>query len=174
MLGKSRGLLSYDNLRGVLFSVETNTTLSEMYGLYTFVNTLPSDRFIHHENSSEFFVDNEYTDAIVRDMTFDSSTAVEKASVAVLNGTNIPGVAGFGARVVQNSSGHVISVENTKDTYHESMLIVESNDLAVLKEIQRFFDIENVVVKRLFTNPEPIADRADVTLIIGFDRASNL
>lgn len=171
VFGKSGGLLNYDTLSDLIFSVETDSSLSELYGLYSFVNSLPSDRFIHHENSSEFFMDSGYTDAILRDMTFDSVVAEEKSSVAVLNGTDIPGMASFASRVIQNSSAHVISVENARSTYQESVIITKSNDLASLKEIQRFFRVDNVVSSGSLDNNEPVADRADITLIIGFDIA---
>lgn len=172
--GKSSGLLSSEILSGLLLNSHTNLRVNEFYDLYTFVNGLPFDRFITHTLTLDQLSTNEYLDAVLRDLTFDSKVSLEQSSVAVLNGTNISGVATFGSRVLENIGAHVISVDNTRDTYHESVLVVSDVDLAVVKEIQRFFNIKKVLTRSEFTGNEIVADRADVTLIMGFDIANSL
>ena len=171
--GRSHGLLGLESLTGFALSSVTDASISEIYSLYTLVNSLPSDRFIVHENSEDFYADGAYINSVIRDLTFDSKVAQERASVAILNGTETTGVAGFGQRVVENLGGYVVSAGNASTTYAETTLIVDSKDLQVVKEILRFFPVKNVIEKRAFANTEPVADRVDVSLIIGLDTAGD-
>jgi len=173
-LGRSRSLLNLDSLRGFLTASVTDASISEIYSLYTLVNSLPSDRFIVHENSEDFYADSSYVDSVIRDLTFDSRVAHERASVAVLNGAGVSGAAGFGQRVIENIGGYVVSAGNATDLYQETTLIVDSVDSEVAKEIVRFFPIKNIIEKRAFGNIEDIADRVDATLVIGIDMAESL
>ncbi len=172
--GKSSGLLNSEVISNLLLNSLTDLRVREFYDLYTFVNGLPSDRFISHLLSEDTLSDSNYIDAVIRDISFDSKVSLEQSSVAVLNGTNISGTATYGSRVLENLGAHVISVANAKETYHESILVVSDPNLAVVKEIQRFFKINKVLSKSEFTGNEGVADRADVTLIIGFDIANAL
>lgn len=169
--GRSGGLLGLESLTGFALSSATNASISEIYSLYTLVNSLPADRFIAHENSQDFYSDGAYIDSVIRDLTFDSAVAQESASVAILNGASIPGVASFGQRVIENQGGYVVSAENASTIYQETTLVVSSKDLEIVKEILRFFPVKNVIEKRAFANAEPVADRVDVSLIVGLDMA---
>lgn len=171
--GRSRGLLGLESLSGFALSSVTDASLSEVYGLYNLVNSLPSDRFIAHENSEDFYSDSAYIDSVIRDLTFDSDVAHERASVAILNGTGVPGVAGSGQRVLENFGAYVVSTGNASQTYQETTLIVDSKNLKVASEISRFFPVKNVVEKRAFGNMEDVADRVDAALIIGLDMAES-
>lgn len=172
--GQGNSLLNTDTLQDLVLSVKTNITISEFYNMFTFVRSLREDRFIVNKGYTNYFEDLESLDESIRDITFDSDVANEKASVGVLNGSEMPGVANFAARVVKNVGGHVISTENASKTYEKSILLVSSTELAVVKEIQKFFDIENVVLKGRGGVNESVSDRVDVTLIIGFDIAESL
>ncbi len=167
--GEGNSLLSLDILQKLALSIDTNVTLSEFFNLFTFVRSLRKDRFI-----ANLFENEENLDISLRDLTFDSNVAIEKASVGILNGTDMPGVANFASRVVRNAGGHVIAAENASKIYDESLLLVESTDLAVVKEIQKFFDVKNVVLKSRGGVNEGISDRVDVTLVIGVDIAGRL
>lgn len=172
--GTGNSLLNLDNLQKLARSVNTDITLSEFYSFFTFVRSLREDRFIVHRPYENYFDDLDALDESTRDLTFDGAVAVEKASVGVLNGTNVPGAATFAARVVRNMGGHVISAENASKSYKESILVVESNDLVVAKQIQKFFNIQNVVLKGRGGVNEAISDRVDVTLVLGFDIVEGL
>lgn len=172
--GKSRGLLSYENLTELIFSVKTDATLSEFYNCYSFVNGLPLDRFTNYSESPEVYEESELIQTVLRDLTFDSAVATEGASVAVLNGTKAPGVASFSAEVLRNYGAHVTEVSNADNNYEESILVVSSKDLHIVKEIQRFFNVNKVVLKEEFSNDSFVVNRADVSLIIGLDTAEAL
>ena len=175
--GKGNSLLNFETLQKLALSVDTNITLSEFFNLFTFVRSLNADKFVTYEINSggnSLFANKDTLDETIRDITFDSSVAVEKASVGILNGTDIPGIANFASRVVRNAGGHVIAAENASKTYNESILLVESADLSVVKEIQKFFNVKNVMLKSRGGVNEGISDRVDVTLVVGFDIAGNL
>lgn len=172
--GSGNGLLDFDTLQKLALSVDTNITISEFYGLFTFARSLREDRFIVNKGYNNYFENVEALDETIRDMTFDSAVSNEKASVGVLNGTDIPGVASFASRVIRNAGGHVISASNASKSYDESMLVVSSNDLYVVKEVQKFFEIDNVVIKGRSGLNEGVSDRVDVTLVLGFDIAEGL
>lgn len=169
VFGEGNTLLNFETLQKLSLSVDTNVTLSEFFNLFTFVRSLRKDRFI-----ANLFDGGENSDISIRDITFDSAVSAEKASVGILNGTDTPGIASFASRVIQNTGGHVIAAENASKTYDESFLLVESTDLQVVKEIQKFFDVKNVVLKSRGAVNEGISDRVDVTLVIGFDIAGRL
>jgi hypothetical protein len=172
--GKSGGMLDTEVLTKLPFSIVTDLRLNEFYDMYTFVGGLPTDRFITHKESFKFFELNDYTDTILRDLTFDSKVALEKTSVAILNGTNISGIADFSERVVTNVGGYTVATANATGTYHESLLVVSSLDAAVVEEIQRFFGVKKVIFKEDYEGSEHVVARADVTLIVGFDIANTL
>ncbi len=147
--------------------VVTNLGLNEIYFItniaskYTFDSTLSSKTI----NASS-----EQVTSIIRDATFDSLVAEERKSIAVLNGTNVSGVATYGAHAIENMGGRVIAVENSKESYEESLLIVDSFDSATVKEIQKYFGVTKILLKE---NSREVLDdavsRADITIIIGFD-----
>lgn len=172
--GQGNSLLNTEILGSLATSINTNITISEFYNLFTFVRSLREDRFIVNKGYNNYFEDLESLDESIRDITFDSLVSNEKASVGVLNGSEVSGVANFASRVVKNVGGHVISADNASRLYEKSILVVESTDLAVVKEIQKFFNIENVVLKGRGGVNESISDRVDVTLIVGFDIAERL
>jgi len=163
--GELGALVSSESINALLFESKTNITLNEFYSFTTFANSLTSDRFI-----STDYVDDSY----LQNLTFDSKTSQEKASVAVLNGTKIPGVASYVGRVISNAGGYIITVSNAKTNYDKSMLIVRNKDLHVVKDIVKFFGIENIVLSDDININENVADRADVTIIIGIDIAKLL
>lgn len=165
--GEGASMINYDNLTQLAAESETNISLSEFYNILSFARALSPDRFINITNM-------EASDLVTREITFDSSVSLEKASVAVLNGSGISGVAAFGERVVSNVGGHVITSENASQFYEESILVTDSYDFEVVKEIIKFFDIDRIILKDKGGVGENIVDRVDVTLIIGLDVAESL
>lgn len=172
--GDGKGMLNYDNLLRFASELETNVTLSEFYNILSFVRALPKDKFISIANPESLLSKEKSLDLITREMTFDSSVSLEKSSVAVLNGSGISGVASFGERVISNVGGYVITSENASQYYEESVLITDSYDFEVVKEIISFFGVERVILKGKGGVSENIVDRVDVTLIIGLDVAESL
>ena len=101
-------------------SVRTNLTLRELFDIYSFTRSLPQDRILKRNVSGTYLDNPHLLDEEFQDLTFDSTLSKEKKSIAVLNGTNVPGVAKFASRVIKNAGGRVVAVGNTKETYEES------------------------------------------------------
>lgn len=167
--------LGLSTIKKIENSLITNLSLTEMYAVYSFAESLPSDRFIV-ENLTQSYYDNpSLLDEEIRDITFDSKLSGEKKSIAVLNGSGTPGVANYASRVISNMGGRVIAVENALQMYDKSVLVADDISSDTVKEIKEFFGFKNVVGKNDFggTNDNAI-DRADITLIIGIDIAKGL
>lgn len=86
----------------------------------------------------------------------------------------MPGIAGFSANVLRNYGAHVTVVSNANKNYEESVLVVSSKDLEIVKQIQRFFNISKIVLKEEFSDDSFVVNKADVSLIIGLDTAEAL
>lgn len=148
-------------------SVKTNLGLNEIYYITKAARTFAFDQVT---DTVSINVDTEQATSIIRDITFDSFVAEERKSIAVLNGTNVGGVASYGARAIENMGGRIIAIENSREEYEESILIVDSIDSETVKEIQKYFGVSKIFLKE--NTPEVLDDavsRADITIIIGFD-----
>jgi hypothetical protein len=172
--GRTSSLLNYSTLSDILLHSYTDITAKDAYETYTFLQSLTSDRFILHQESGEYYASSDFVDSIIRDITFDSNVAKEEKSFAIMNGTTIPGAANFGARMVTNMGGHVIAIENASVNYSETSLVASDLDSVGMKVLKRFFDVAKVTAKADYHGSENLTDRADVTLIIGFDIAESL
>ncbi|GIW69712.1 MAG: hypothetical protein KatS3mg101_0459 [Patescibacteria group bacterium] len=119
--------------------------------------------------------DSENLDGQILDMNFDGPISREGLSVSILNGTDIPGVASFGSRLIKNSGGRVVGVSNASINYENSYIITDIEDSVTLNYISRVLGISNVLTKKeaeKFNENE--IDRSDITVIVGFDIAEAL
>ena len=171
--GDGSGLLGLRSLREISQSLKTDMKVNELYVVYKYLAGLPSDRFFTY-NLSQSDVDNLTSiDEDVRDMTLNSDFANEKKSVAVLNGTDVPGMAGIGSHFVENMGGRVVALGNASKQYQESILVVDDKQSLTAQSIKRYFGISKVITKNDAKDIyEGEIDRADISLIIGFDIAN--
>lgn len=157
-------------LNSLKASMKTNLSLQEIYFSYSFANSLPQDRFIKRNIDRNLVEHTDILDEEIVNLTFDSKLALEKKSIAVMNGTKEEGIATFGSRVVNNLGGRVISVNNTTQIQEKSVLIVDDKTSETTKSIMRFFNIDDVIyredVKDIYVSE---MDRADVVIILGLD-----
>lgn len=173
-LGKT---LELTNLKQILLSVKTDMSVNEFYDLVSFSSSLPQDRIKQQLIDLNDVIDvTKLFDTNFRDLTFDSNVAYEAKNIAVLNGTNVFGVASHGARRVENIGGHVFSSENASRTYDTSVIIADNRESESVKQISKLFGIKNVVSKEEISNIQPqineaVVDRADIVVILGFDFA---
>lgn len=141
---------------------KTNVSMSDAYYMFSFIKSLPSDGIIKREFSNS--IDND-----IRDLTFDSRVALERKSVAVLNGTDMSGLASYASRVVMNLGGRVVSAGNSQVPYEETMLIVDDPESETVTEMVQSFNIKKVIRKSQSEINENEIDRADIVLILGLD-----
>ena len=151
-------------------SLITDLTFNEFINIYTFTRSLPQDRFIKKDFIPQYTANTSLIDEEVRDLTFDSSIALEKKSIAVLNGAGTPGLAQFGNRIVQNLGGRVVGVGNALQVYSDSYIIVDETDLITTTSLAFSFGIGNIMLKRYaaFIRENEL-DRADIVVIMGLD-----
>jgi len=148
-------------------SAKTNLGVNEVYYINNLANQFSSSDI---KKVNVGLADSTDIEKTIRDITFDSAFAEERKSIAVLNGTNVGGVATYGARVIENMGGRVIAVDNSRLEYEKSIIITDAKEGVSSKAIQDFFGVETVLLK---SNSSDILDdavsRADITIIIGFD-----
>ncbi|MFA6981412.1 MAG: LCP family protein [Patescibacteria group bacterium] len=114
-------------------------------------------------------------DLEIKKFVFNSEISMENKAVAVLNGTGMPGIAGFGGRVCENAGMRVIEVGNASRIYEESVLIIDDPDSLSASYLMRFFGFSKVMKKEDLSGfAEPAVDRADITMIVGLDIAKHL
>jgi len=165
------GGLSITNMKS---SFSTSFSLSSFYQTQQFLSSVKEDSFIKKTLSAE---DLSSTDDIFEDMTLSSEIAKEKKTIAVLNGTDLSGVATLGSRVIKNMGGRVVAIENALDkgNYPNTVLIVDDMNFKTVSYIKKSFNISTVYTKEEspFTKESSI-DRSDITLILGFDLANQI
>lgn len=167
--------ISIENFEKFRESLKTDMTFRELYDVYSFINSLPSDRVVIKEISEKDLSATDNLDEEIREVTLESKISLERKTVAVLNGSEVPGAAAFGARAVENLGGRVVASGNASQTYEKSMLIVDDLTSETVKNIKQVFDIEEVLVKgTAFSIYESEISRVDVTLILGVDSADIL
>jgi hypothetical protein len=160
--GVCKDVLKFDTLKLMNSSLKTDMSFSEYYDIYRFYKSLPAGNLVKYGTSN--------LDVHVREINIESRVALERKSVAVLNGTDLPGLASFGARVVENLGARVVSVGNADTNYESSMLVGDFPDSLTAQKIMDFFDIDETLPKEsaLFIEDSEVT-RADITLIFGVD-----
>lgn len=173
-LGKT---LEIANLKQILLSVKTDMSVNEFYDLVSFSSSLPQDRIKQQLiDLSDVISVAKVFDISFRDLTFDSIVAYEAKNIAVLNGTDVSGVASYGARSIENIGGHVFSSGNASQWYDTSFIVAKAVDSESVKQISKLFNITTVISKDDISTVQPqlneaVVDRADIVVILGFDFA---
>jgi hypothetical protein len=152
----------------------TDLSLEEFYNLFTFVKSIPNDRLIGSTLSQKDFEDTTVIDTAYEDISLDSYLSSESKNIAVLNGTDISGIANLGARVVQNMGGRVVALGNTDKTYAQSVIVCDDLNSETCKFLRRVFNINNTVEKAGNYVQEHEVDRSDIVVILGFDTSGEL
>lgn len=171
--GNLDSYMNWDVVTNLNDSMLTDLRLSEFYFIHKLLstNTFDSDTVIAVSTDTT----PEYIDSQIRDLTFDSEIAYEKKSVAVLNGTNHAGVAGFGSRIVENLGGRVVGVDNASQQYEKSQLIVDDKNSKTARALARYFKNIEIIEKSAIDDMQGSEFvRADIVLILGFDIVNQL
>lgn len=155
-------------------SLKTDLRLSEFYYINKLANEI--DNGAVFATIVDKSTSNETIDSSIRDLTFDSRVALERKSVAVLNGSKMEGIAGFGSRIIENLGGRVVGVDNASKTYDKTLLIADSTNSETVSELIKYFgdDIEVVDKSSLDNVYDSEFIRADIVLIMGIDITDQL
>lgn len=177
LLHNSTSSLNIKFLVNVSKSMQTNLSLNELIYIYKYMNLLPKDRFIIKEVTSSYLENLSYLDDEMLDLTFDSTLALEKKSIAILNGTGLSNVASLSSRAVQNIGGRVTETDNALNHYDESIIIADDLTSETVRKLSQYFNITNIISKSEYLNnssQENAPYRSDVTVILGVDTAQTL
>ena len=173
--GDAAALLNLDTVKKLNNSMMTNLTFNEFYDIYRLLTSASADKFTVKIFDDRYLLNYDLLDSEIRDLTFDSYVANEKKSVSVLNGAGVPGVANFGARVVNNAGGRVVSVGNASTLYGESLIVADDLDNETVRHIVHAFGMEKVLLKtEALGIGENEINRTDIVIIIGLDIANAL
>ncbi len=155
--------------------ISTDLSLRELFNIYKFTSSLPQDRILHTQIGETYLSNPSILDEELMDLTFDLALSREKKSIAVLNGSDEPGVANFGTRVIRNFGGRVVATGNTDESYENSLLIVDDPTSESTRIISEIFGINNII---LYSDIEGFSEseinRSDITIILGLDFAGLL
>ena len=152
----------------------SNMNLKDLYGLVSFIDSLPRDRVIK-DTSPLCYCNTQYFDDLIREATLESEIAQEKKDIAVLNGTNFSGLANFGARLVRNLGGRVIAISNTERFYDNSFIVADDINSQTVEVLSRVLRIDNIIMKsESHSFMENEIDRSDIVIIFGFDTSGDL
>lgn len=152
----------------------TDLKLEEFYSLFTFVKSLPNDRLVQKTITEQDLAATDIIDETLSDIGGNSYIASESKSVSILNSTDIPGTASFGARVVNNIGGRVVASGNSDKTYSSSVIVADDPNSQTCRFLSSVFKITNIVPKGGNNLGEHEIDRSDIVVIIGFDTSSKL
>jgi len=126
-------------------------------------------------NSPKDFFNTSEFDNSIREFTYESFLAKERKNISVLNGTESPGLAAFGTRVISNFGGRVVSTQNTSKTYDKSVIIADDINSQTVSFLSRVFKINSIISKEEALGfLESEIDRSDVVVIFGFDTLGDL
>src|SRR3989338_5243729 len=170
---------SFDLINHDIFSVSV-IPINDLDSSPVLTKNLSLFELSHISNFSSSLSTNDFitgpilNDDYIKDLAFDSNSAIEKKSVAILNGTDVSGIAWFGKRIAENMGIRVIASGNAFGKYDESMIIADILDSQTVGYLKRFFNINKVVLKENSEVNESVINRADITIIIGLDKANNL
>ncbi len=166
--GKLSALLGHNWLKRSSTLLATDMSSTELLHHFSLLRIL--DHSMRHSlavNASIDYVS--LIDSGLRELNFNAPVAQEKLAVAVLNGTDMSGVASFGARVVRNAGGHVVSVDNASRTTDKSYIITDVPTSATVTLLRAFFPDALVISRDMSPFTDSQVDRADVTLVLGLD-----
>jgi hypothetical protein len=173
--GKYWDLLSVGNILEMRNVMKTTISIKKFYELGNFVKGIPADRLVTREITRGYFEDMSIVDEELKDISFESTVSAERYSIAVLNGTEFKGLAGFGSRVVDNAGGRVVAVNNSDILYENSYVIAQEPASYTVGYMADVFGISNIMSKDdAFEFSDNELDRADVVIILGLDTATRL
>jgi len=100
----------------------------------------------------------------------------EGNTVMVVNGADIPGLAGWGTRVVENLGIAVADPTNAPYFFEKSQIVYKGNgkETVTLRGLSQAFEIDDVLYDESFEKYASFAQRADILVILGFDKKDTI
>ncbi len=174
--GDSLAFLSGEFLSSMGELMYTDLSMPDFMRLVSYIGAVPKDYRIERNLSSDPSAHIDEIDKAIQEINIDSIIADEGESIAVLNGSNIPGQAGFVSRAIKNMGGRVVAVNNTDVGYEKSLIVADNPTSETTMRLSRVLGIDTVINKS--DGGSQIGEgelyRADIVVILGFDSGDNL
>lgn len=163
-----------DRKLGIDFLWELRKTLKKSRNDFSFAELIDLAMFIKALDALDVKLENmsniENFNLFLRDITLSGDVAQEALSLVVLNGTNRPNLAKKVSSVFENVGVRISFIGNAENVYQKSYLITNNPTQATIKYIRSYYPNINVISKeKALVLNEPLIDRGDAVLIVGFD-----
>lgn len=150
----------------------TNLKISDIYKIVLFFRGTSAKSAYVYKLSEEVLTNPESFDRIWRKNLKVTDIEREGIKVFIANSSHdpkIPGLANWGARVVENLGGSVLETQNAFVEFDENTLITENTDLRAYQEIKDVLDINKTVYLEDLNRDEnynPQIFRTKVSLVL--------
>ncbi|MFH1565590.1 MAG: LCP family protein [bacterium] len=148
--------------------IRTDLTVSEIFRVFSFVRGVNTVNGKVFEINEESFMQSEWFDAFWEEYILSSFVSEENIRIMVLNGAEIPGLATWGGRVVENGGLALLSVGNTEKKYEESFLVSDDIESQTVQKLARLFNI-SVIKTRDVVGDDSAFLRGDIVVVLGLD-----
>lgn len=151
---------------------ETNLTLSDIFGILNFIKNTSETSSSIKEITKYGVMDHDVWDQVWKEKLSYESIKKEYLKVLILNASSdpkIPGLAGWGSRIVENIGSTVLDTENSFEEFTETAIIASNKESKTVKELAAIFNIPYIIgVEELdqSKNFNPQIFRSDITLVI--------
>jgi hypothetical protein len=148
-------------------SLRTDLDIKEIAQVLWYLIQVRSDKVIQLNLNEKLLDDSNSLDKKISPFFRDEKLATEHLKIQVLNGSNLPGLAGDSARIIKNIGGEVIRVDNfQRQDLIKGYLVLESSGSYTAHRLAHIFSVSDSRPPR--TGSEA---RANVTLILGKENA---
>lgn len=169
----------------IMPDIKTDLTPNEIFQTYQVLTTIRSDKIISlnlersditeskllKDSSRVLGVDNVKLDLYIRQNLADSKILEEGKSIAVLNGTDNPGIAAEAARVIANMGGNVVIISSADEKAQQSGVYSQAQDGGGMTKdrLTQIFAPRCLNEKCTSTDAKITNSRAQITIVLGED-----
>lgn len=140
-------------------SLKTKLTILDLLRLFLFAQSVPRANVVDRQLLLPS--DDAAVDALAEPLFADEAIVEEKATIAIVNGTEVAGLGALAARLVANMGGNVVSVTSKKEQVTVSQIINHKEQSYTYERLAKVLGFGKLTQKE-----EGISD---ITIVIGRD-----
>jgi len=155
--------------------VRTDLTTREIFKVLGYLRGVRDDKQIFTEITKGEFMDQVYIDDYRRSSFSETNLALEGESILMLNGTDTGGLARRYSRFLTNIGADIFAMDNAVKRYENSLIIADNTESYTVGRVSEVLGISDVRKKhedQLIEEPDLL--RADIAVILGFDKSGEL
>lgn len=155
--------------------LRTDLTTPEIFKILNFMRATRKDKQNFTKIDKGEFLDKVFLDSLRRADFSETKIALEGKSMVVLNGTDVGGLASDYSRFITNIGADLFAVDNAQKRYEKSIIIAQDLSSETLMRVSKTLGISDIRKKHEdLLIDEPAILRADIAIILGFDKAAEL